>query len=255
MLKTRVIPCLLVLNGGLIKTIKFKDPRYIGDPINAIKIFNEKEVDELVLLDIGATTRGDGPSFSLLEEVASECFMPLAYGGGIRSVEDVTKIFNIGLEKAIINTRAYEDMVFIRSAVKRFGSQSIVASIDVKKSLFGKYQVVIKSGSKAIRTPLVEYAQLMAELGVGEIILNSVDNDGTFEGYNLNLIKMVSESVDVPVVALGGAGRLEDFALAIKDGASAVAAGSMFVYKGSNKGILINYPAIEKIEQVLRKGE
>jgi len=252
-LRTRVIPCLLVKDGGLVKTVKFKKPKYIGDPINAIKIFNEKEVDELVLLDIDATVRNLGPSFSLLEEVASECFMPLAYGGGIRSLEDIKTIFSIGVEKAIINTLACEDMKLIKQAVERFGSQSIVVSIDVKKNLFGSYQVVIRGGTRAVKHKPVEYAQLMTELGVGEIILNSVDQDGTYTGYDLTLIRMVAEAVDVPVVALGGAAVLEDFGLAINSGASAVAAGSMFVYQGNTKGILINYPSVEKLEAVLRK--
>jgi imidazole glycerol-phosphate synthase subunit HisF len=243
MLMTRVIPCLLVDNGRLVKTIGFKNPSYVGDPVNAIKIYNEKEVDELILLDIYATVRDSEPSFDLLSIVADECFMPLAYGGGIRKLNDIRRIFSLGIEKVVINSYAAKDPGFISEAADMFGCQSIVVSIDVKQTLFGRYSVQTHNGEKAAGFDPVEYAVMMERMGAGEIFLNSINRDGTWKGYDIALIRRVTDAVNIPVVACGGAGDIQDFGSAVKQGgASAVAAGSMVVYSGKGLGVLINFP-------------
>ncbi|TLD40944.1 MAG: Imidazole glycerol phosphate synthase cyclase subunit [Candidatus Jettenia ecosi] len=253
MLKTRVIPCLLLKNRGLIKTIKFKDPKYVGDPINAVRIFNEKEVDELIFLDTTATLENRKPNFQFISEIASECFMPFGYGGGIRDVNDIKEIFNLGVEKIIINSYAVENPDFIRKASELYGSQSIVVSIDVKKNFFGKYEIYTQSGKKPTKLDPVEFAVKMQEFGAGEIFLNSIDRDGTLQGYDIELIKKVSESLSISVIASGGAGKIEDFVdAAKKGGASAVAAGSMFIFHGKYRAVLINYPSPGLIERILR---
>lgn len=252
MLRTRVMPCLLVKNERLVKTVKFEKPAYIGDPINAIKIYNAKEVDELILLDITATIDKRQPSFKLLSEVTSECFMPLCYGGGIRSVRDIKRIFNLGVEKIAINSYAFENPTFITEASNLFGSQSIVFSMDVKKSLFGKYYAYSLAGKKVTKEDPVRFAIMMEEMGAGEILLNSIERDGTWEGYDINLIRNVAGAVSIPVIACGGAGRVDDFGRAVRDGgASAVAAGSMMVYQGKGLGVLINFPTREELKRVL----
>jgi len=240
----RVIPCLLLRGNGLVKTKQFKDPKYVGDPINAIKIFNDKEVDELVLLDITASAEGRGPAFSTIKEVASECFMPLAYGGGIRSVEDVRSILKLGVEKAVVNTVAWRDPEVVRQAAREFGAQAIVASVDVHRKLFGGYEVVVDRATRGTREDPVDYARRMEDLGVGEILLTAVDRDGTMKGYDLELLRKVTAAVSVPVVVCGGAGKIADFHAALRDGgASAVAAGAMFVFHGPHRAVLITYPS------------
>lgn len=247
MLRTRVIPCLLLKNSGLVKTIQFKNPKYIGDPINAIKIFNEKEVDELIFLDIDASVKKRKPDLKMLARIASECFMPLGYGGGIRSVDDVREIFNLGVEKVIINSLAVEKPVFIRELADIFGSQSIVVSIDVKKNIFGKYKVAIYNGKSLTKLDPVEFASRMEEMGAGELFLNSIDRDGTMKGFDTDLIRKLSNSVKIPIIACGGAGKIDDLGFAIEAGASAVAVGSIFVFFGNNKAVLINYPSREEL--------
>jgi cyclase len=234
-----------------VKTVKFNHPSYIGDPVNAIKIYNEKEVDELILVDISATIENKPPSFSLITEIADECFMPLCYGGSIRSLEDVKKIFSLGVEKVAINSYAAENPQFIKRASEMFGSQSIIISMDVRKSILGSYTVYTNSGKKSLRLDPVSYARKMEGLGAGEILLNSIDRDGTWEGYDVDLLKKVTDAVSIPVIALGGAGRIDHFSDAVKSGASACAIGSMAVYQGKNKGVLINFPLREEIEKVL----
>lgn len=244
MLKTRVIPCLLLRGAGLVKTTKFKDPKYVGDPINAIRIFNDKEVDELVLLDITASKEGRGPAFSVIEEVASECFMPLAYGGGIRSVDEARKILKLGVEKVVFNTTAWHAPEVLRETAREFGAQAVVASIDVRRKLFGRYEVFIDGGSRATGMNPVEYARRMEAAGAGEIFLNSIDRDGAMKGYELDLIAQVSGAVGIPVIAAGGAGSVSDFRTAIREGgAAAVAAGAMFVFHGPHRAVLITYPS------------
>lgn len=253
MLTTRVIPCLLLKNQGLIKTVKFKQPKYVGDPINAVRIFNDKEVDELIFLDITATIENRKPPFDLISQIASECFMPFCYGGGISSVEDIEELFRLGVEKVSINTQAVVNPSLIRKAADLFGSQSIVVSIDVKKNLFGKYRVFTQGGRKSTNLHPVDFAVQMEDAGAGEIFLNSIDRDGTMQGYDLELIRTVSESVRIPVIACGGAGKLDDFAEAIKKGgASAVSAGSFFVFQGSHRAVLITYPPMKELERQLK---
>ena len=249
MLRTRVIPSLLLKGQGLVKTVKFKDSKYIGDPINAIKIFNDKEVDELVLLDITATIEKRGPNYKVIEEVASECFMPLGYGGGIHSLEDAKRILALGVEKIIINTVAFEKPDFVSQLADNLGNQSVVVSIDVKKSLFGKYEVFTRSGSYNTKQNPLTYAHKMELLGAGEILLNSIDRDGLMTGYDIQLISRLTGSVRIPVIACGGAGSLSHLAEAAKQGgASALAAGSMFVFHGKHRAVLISYPERTELE-------
>ncbi|MHC4986306.1 MAG: AglZ/HisF2 family acetamidino modification protein [Planctomycetota bacterium] len=251
MLWTRVMPCLLVQGGRLVKTVKFRNPAYVGDPVNAIKIFNEKEVDELILVDITATIERRRPNFQLLSEVAGECFMPLAYGGGIHDVEDIRRIFNLGIEKVAINSYAAENESFIREAADLFGSQSIVLSMDVKRPRWEKAVVCTEGGRNRTKLDPVTFARRMEAAGAGEILLTSIDRDGTWEGYDVELIGRVTDAVSVPVIACGGAGSVRDFELAVKKGnASAVAAGSMVVYQGKGLGVLINFPSADELKDV-----
>ena len=251
MLQIRVIPCLLYKNHGLVKTRKFTNEKYVGDPINAIRIFNEKEVDELILLDISATLKKEPPNIELIHDIAGECFMPLCYGGGITTVDQIESVFKVGVEKVAINTNAILNQSLIKEAVRVFGSQSIVFSLDVKKNIFGKYSVFTHGGRKNQKLDPVELSKTMENLGVGEILINSIDRDGMGDGYDLELIKNVSSAVNIPVIACGGAGRLEDFALAVNTGGvSAVAAGSFFVFHGKHRAVLITYPQIEDLENL-----
>jgi len=252
MLKTRVIPCLLLRGAGLVKTTRFKDPKYVGDPINAIKIFNDKEVDELVLLDITATREQRRPSFSTIEEVASECFMPLAYGGGIASVDDARCILKLGVEKVVFNTATWRAPEVVRDAAREFGSQAVVASIDVRRKMFGRHEVFVECGTRGTGIDPVDYARRMEDAGCGEIYLTSIDRDGTMKGYELDLIASVTAKVGVPVIAAGGAGAVADFGAAIRQGgAAAVAAGAMFVFHGPHRAVLITYPGRAELEAAL----
>ncbi|NWG08524.1 MAG: imidazole glycerol phosphate synthase subunit HisF [Chloroflexi bacterium] len=252
MLMPRVMPCLLLKNGSLVKTVKFKNPEYIGDPINAVRIYNEKEVDELIFLDITATIDKREPPYKVLSEIASECFMPVTYGGGVRDLETIRRVLSLGVEKVSINSHAAENPEFVKAAAERFGSSTIVVSMDIRKKMFGRYEVVIYGGRKGMGLDPVEFASVMEKMGAGEILLTAIDRDGTQEGYDIDLIKSVTSSVSIPVIACGGAGRIDDFGLAVKDGgASACAAGSMVVYFGRNRAVLINYPDRDKLEAIL----
>ena len=252
MLKSRVMPCLLLHNDSLVKTVKFKDPSYIGDPINAIRIYNEKEVDELIVLDITATIEERRPPIKILKEIASECFMPVAYGGGIRNLEDIKTIFNLGIEKVALNTYAAENPSFIRMAADEFGSQSIIVSIDARKKASERYEVCTHGGRKATKLDPAQYAVQMEAMGAGEILLTSIDQDGTQEGYDVELIRQVTSAVGIPVIACGGAGKISDIGKAVKQGgAAACAAGSMVVYFGRNRAVLINFPARKELEEEL----
>ncbi|MFN7881917.1 MAG: HisA/HisF-related TIM barrel protein, partial [bacterium] len=222
--KTRVIPVLLLRGKGLVKTVRFKDPKYIGDPINSVRIFNEKEVDELVFLDITATPEGRGPDFDLLGDIASEAFMPMAYGGGVTKIDEVQKIFALGFEKVIINTASYTAPELIRDAVSIYGSQSVVGCVDVRRTLLGRYELCSQGGRRRESFGLREHVEGLEKLGAGEIIVNSIDRDGTQTGYDLKLIREVATAVSIPVVACGGAAGIDDFVAAVQDaGASAVA--------------------------------
>ena len=248
MITTRVIPCLLLSGLGLVKTLKFKVPKYVGDPRNAVKIFNEKEVDELVILDILATHEGKGPQFEIVREIVSEAFMPVAYGGGIRSVEVARIMLQLGVEKVVMSTAAVEDPALVLNAAREFGSQSVVVCMDVKRSILGRYELYTHGGRKNAKLDPVTFARRMEEAGAGEIIVNSIDRDGTMAGYDLKLISSVAASVRIPIIACGGAGNLADFHCAVSEGgASAVAAGSLFVFHGKHKAVLINYPSPSEI--------
>lgn len=242
MTRVRVMPCLLLRGHGLVKTRRFRDPVYLGDPVNAVRIFNEKEVDELVILDILASREGREPDYEVIAEIAGECFMPVAYGGGIRTLEQARRLIRCGVEKIVINTAATESYEVIREIAQVFGCQAVVGAIDVKKTLLGSYRVMAKSASVEANTPLDEHVQALVAAGAGEIFLNSVDRDGMMEGYDLSLIRRVAQRVNVPVVACGGAGTVEHLVAAVQEGASAVAAGSMFVFHGRLRAVLINYP-------------
>jgi len=250
MLKIRVIPCLLLKNEGIVKSVNFKKTTYIGDPINAVKIFNDKEVDELLFIDIEATKQGREPNYELISRISCEAFMPFGYGGGITTVEQIKKLTRLGVEKVTLNTCAQTNPDFISQAAEVAGSQSVVASIDVKKDLLGRYRVFNYVHHKTTPTDPVEYAQLMESKGAGEILLNSVDRDGTFTGYDTTLIKKVSQAVSVPVIAMGGAGHLQHFVDAIENGASAVAAGSFFVFYGPHRAVLITYPEKKALKEL-----
>jgi cyclase len=254
MLQTRVIPVLLLQNKGLVKTVKFKKPKYIGDPLNAIKIFNEKEVDELIFLDIDASKEEREPDYELIEDFASECFMPVCYGGGVTKIEQIQKIFKLGIEKVSINLSALENLVLVEKASKSFGSQSIVVTVDVKKNFIGKYQVYNHKKDKMEKKQLQQYLVEIEKAGAGEILINSVDRDGTLSGYDIKLMKSVVDIVSIPVIACGGAGSLDDFKK-VKDEAniSAVSAGSFFVFHGKHKAVLITYPHYKKLEELFKE--
>lgn len=249
---TRVIPVLLLKNGGLVKTTKFKDPKYVGDPLNAVKIFNDKEVDELIFLDTTATPDKRKPNLDFLREIAGECFMPLSYGGGIREVDEIKDILKVGIEKVILNTVALENADMVKNSVQKYGSSTICVSIDVKKNFWGKYEVWSHCGSNNTKIDPVKFAMEMDAIGVGELMVNSIDRDGGMAGYDLELIKNITAKVSMPVIACGGAGNISHFGQAVKQaGASAVAAGSMFVFHGKLKAVLISYPSQEELKGVL----
>lgn len=251
MLRARVIPCLLLRNGGLVKTLRFGETKYVGDPINAVKIFNEKEVDELVVFDIEASKRGAEPNYELLADIASECFMPVCYGGGVNSVEQALRLVQLGIEKIAVNASAISNPGLVAELSKVLGAQSVVAGIDVKSDWLGRPRVYDAASGKLTNRAPEAWAADLARAGAGEIFLNSVDRDGTQEGYDLKLVGKVAKAVSVPVIACGGAGRMEDFASAVAAGASAVAAGSLFVFQGRHRAVLISYPPYKELEGLL----
>ena len=243
MRRIRIIPVLLLSKGGLYKTIKFKIGKYVGDPINAVKIFNEKEADELLLLDYKASVENRPPDYIKIKEIAEEAFMPMAYGGGIKNADDAKKVFDCGFEKIVLNSILFQNISLIEQIANIYGAQSVVGCIDVKKNLFGKYHVYSHSGTKNTGKEPLKWAKEIESKGVGEIILNSIDNDGTWNGYLFDLIKDISNKINVPMIACGGAGSEDDFRKAVLAGASAVAAGSMFVFQKKEMGVLISFPS------------
>lgn len=247
----RIIPCLLLLNDGLVKTLRFGNPKYVGDPINAIRIFNEKEVDELIVLDIGASKVGHEPKFDLIKQFASECFMPLCYGGGIATLEHACQIFSAGVEKVSIQSAALDNIDLITQISKRFGSQAVVVSVDVKKKWFGHSKLYQSRTGKKLAISAIDFLSLCVDAGAGEVLLNSVDRDGTMEGMDLELINEVSTILPVPLIAAGGVGTLFDIKDAIDAGASAVAAGAFFVFHGPHRAVLITYPSYEEIGELI----
>ena len=248
--RPRVIPVLLIDDRDLIKTIKFKTPTYLGDPVNAVKIFNRKGIDELAVLDISATKRGVEPDFELLEDIASQAFMPLSYGGGIKNVDQVRKLLSIGYEKVVINTELVKNTELIKEIVKLAGSQSVVASIDAI-IVKGEYKCVIQDGQEIVDITPVELAKRAEELGVGEIFINSIDHDGMMQGYDIKLVKSIVDIVSIPVTACGGAGGINDLKTVLQEGnAHAAAGGSMFVYYGRLKAVLITAPSEEELKKI-----
>jgi len=247
MLNPRITPCLLVHNKGLVKTVKFKDSKYVGDPINAVKIFNEKEVDELIVLDIDATVENREPDYKMIENLANECRMPLCYGGGIKTASQAQRILSLGVEKIAISSIVFDNPGLIKEISTKVGSQSVVIVFDVKKKLFGGYEIYTHNAKNKIKQDLFELVEKVQNLGAGEIVINSIDNDGVMKGYDLDLIERVKNMSNIPMTVLGGAGTLEDIGKAIeKFGIIGCAAGSLFVFKGKYKAVLINYPSQEK---------
>ena len=252
MFKTRILPVLLLDGENLVKGEQFKKHKYIGDPINTINIFNEKNVDELIFLDISVTKNKLPPNYKFIKEIADEAFMPFCYGGGITSVNQIEKIFKIGVEKVLINTAAYYTPNLIKDASHIAGSQSIVVSVDVKKKIFGGYDVYIKNGTVKIKENLIDYLRKLQDLGAGEIVITSIDREGTGIGYDIELLQLVSDKVNIPVIALGGAKNLNDFYEAKKTtNVSGLAAGNMFVFYGKHKAVLISYPEYSELKKLL----
>ena len=242
MLRPRVIPCLLLHQGGLVKTTRFRNPTYVGDPVNAIRIFNEKEVDELVVLDIDASREGREPDYALVEHIAGECFMPLCYGGGVRTVEQAARLFSLGVEKVSLQTAALQDMNLLRSIADRFGSQSVIFSLDVKRGWFGRAHAFAAANRRRVAASWQDILVQAVDAGAGEVMLNIVDRDGTMSGMDQELVREASSLVSVPLVAMGGVGSTSDIEAGFRAGASAVGAGAFFVFHGPNRAVLITYP-------------
>jgi cyclase len=245
--RIRVIPTLLLDNDGLYKTTKFKNPTYVGDPINAVRIFNNKSVDELILLDFSATNDGRNPNFENIKEIVSEAFMPIGYGGGIQSVAHIEKLFKIGIEKVIVNSAAFTSEQILKDAIKIFGSQSIVVSIDYKKDLFGKNVIYTNGGKVKQKIALLPACKYFQEIGIGEIMINSIDREGVMNGYDLETISKISNELLIPVIASGGAGNITHLVDGFRAGASALAAGSMFIFQGIHKAVLLSYITSDEI--------
>ena len=251
MLRPRIIPSLLVHEKGLVKTVKFKDSKYVGDPINAVRIFNEKEVDELAVFDIDATVLGNEPDYNLIEKLANQSRMPICYGGGVRTVDQAQKIFSLGIEKIALSFAVIHNPILISEISEKVGSQSVVVVLDVKKKIFGGYEMYTHNGKQSTGIDPVTFAVKAQELGAGEIIINSIDKDGMMNGFDMNIISKIREIVTIPITVLGGAGNINDIKKVIKEhGIIGVAAGSLFVFKGKYKAVLINYPDRNIKEQI-----
>jgi len=254
MLRPRIIPCLLVHENGLVKTINFKNPKYVGDPINAVKIFNEKEVDELAVFDIDATVLNKEPDYILIEKLANQSRMPLCYGGGVKTVEQAQRIFGLGIEKIALSSAVIQKPELITEIASRVGSQSVIVVLDVKKKLLGGYEVYTHNGKKSTGINPFKFAEEAEKLGAGEIIINSIDQDGVMKGYDMNLIDKIREKISLPMTVLGGAGSLDDIGKVINiHGVIGVAAGSLFVFKGVYKAVLINYPKRSEKDELIHK--
>ncbi len=251
MLRTRVIPCLLLKNESLVKTVKFKEYNYIGDPVNTVRIFNELEVDELMFLDIFASKEDRNINLKILADIANECFMPLSYGGNIKSLEDAKKIFDIGFEKVVINSNSFNNLKLVEDIAKYFGAQSVVGSIDVKNSFFGNQKVYSHHGRKKQSAGIVDWVKQLENSGAGELLITSVEREGSWDGYDIELVKSITDSVRVPVIANGGCGKVEHIAEVVKQAnASSCAVGSMVVYQKKGMGVLINYPKKEILNKI-----
>lgn len=253
MLRTRIIPCLLLKNESLVKTVKFKEYNYIGDPVNTVRIFNELEVDELMFLDIFASKENRKINFKILRDIANECFMPLSYGGNIKSLEDAKKIFEIGFEKVVINSNAFNNLKLIEEIAKYFGNQSVVGSIDVKKSFFGRQKIYSHHGRQKQNIDIVQWAKQLENAGVGELLITSIDKEGSWNGFDIELLKSITQNVQVPVISHGGCGTIAHISEAVKQAnVSACAVGSMVVYQKKGMGVLVNFPDKKSLEEVLK---
>lgn len=253
MLRPRIIPCLLVSNNGLVKTVKFKDPKYVGDPINAVRIFNEKEADELMILDIDASSHLKEPDYKRIEYWASECRMPLCYGGGIKTVDQAQQIFSLGVEKVAISSAAINNPEIISKISDRVGTQSVVVVLDIKKKLLGRYEVYTNNGKTPTGKNPFEFVSKIEKLGAGEIVINSIDQDGTMKGYDLLLIKKIRDAINLPLTVIGGVGSLDDIGMLInKFGIIGAGAGSLFVFKGIYRAVLINYPLSSEKDNLIK---
>ncbi len=252
MLRTRIIPCLLLKNESLVKTVRFKEYNYIGDPINTVRIFNELEVDELMFLDIFASKENRGINFKILEDIANECFMPLSYGGNIKSLDDAKKIFKIGFEKVVINSNSFNNLKLIEEISNYFGVQSVVCSIDIKNSFWGTQKIYSHHGRKKQNVDIVSWVKKLEKAGAGELLVTSIDKEGSWEGYDIELIKKITSNVQIPVIANGGCGKVEHLGEVVKKAnASACAIGSMLVYQKKGMGVLVNFPDRKKLENII----
>ncbi|EGR1913065.1 AglZ/HisF2 family acetamidino modification protein [Vibrio cholerae] len=256
MLRSRVSPCLLIHNKGLVKTVKFKDPKYVGDPINAVKIFNEKEVDELIVLDIDATVENKLPDYQMIKYLANESRMPLCYGGGIKTAQQAQEIIKLGVEKVAISSEALSNPAVLSEMADIIGKQSIAVVLDVKKNLLGCYEIYTHNGKKKVKKKFEQVISELEEVGIGELVINSIDQDGMMKGYDMKLAEKVRDLTSVPLTILGGAGSTEDILkLVEKFKVIGASAGSLFVFKGVYKAVLINYlaqDALTKIRKIAR---
>lgn len=249
MLKSRVIPCLLLREGGLVKTIKFAKSKYVGDPINAVKIFNEKEVDELIFLDIDASKKKKEPDYNLIQQLATECFMPFSYGGGVSSVGQIKSILRLGVEKVVVNYQGIENIGFLKDATAHFGSSTVIGAIDIKKDFWGNYKVFNHVKGKATNIDPVEHAMNLAAAGVGEIFLNNVDRDGTYFGLDMDFINKLNQVINVPLIVCGGVASVGEIRTIINStNISGIAAGSLFVFQGPHRAVLISYPSLKELQ-------
>jgi cyclase len=253
MLRPRIIPCLLLHDKGLFKTVNFKSPKYVGDPINSVRIFNEKEVDELVFFDIDATVLNKEPDYILIKKLANQSRMPLCYGGGVKTVEQAQRIFGLGIEKISLSSAVVQNPHLVTQIADRVGSQSVIVVLDIKKKLLGGYEIYTLNGKKSTGINPINFAKELEQLGAGEIIINSIDQDGTMKGYDMNLIDKIAETISIPLTVLGGAGSLDDIEKVIeKHGVIGVASGSLFVFKGPYKAVLINYPSKNEKNKIFK---
>ncbi len=252
MLRTRIIPCLLLKNESLVKTVKYKEYNYIGDPVNTVRIFNELEVDELMFLDIFASKENRDINFKILEDISNECFMPLSYGGNIKSLDDAKKIFKIGFEKVVINSNSFNNLKLIEEISNYFGVQSVVCSIDIKNSFWGTQKIYSHHGRKKQNVDIVSWVKKLEKAGAGELLVTSIDKEGSWEGYDIELIKKITSNVQIPVIANGGCGKVEHLGEVVKKAnASACAIGSMLVYQKKGMGVLVNFPDRKKLENII----
>jgi cyclase len=246
----RVIPCLLLKGGGFYKSVQFGQWTYVGDPTNTLRIFNDKEADEICILDVDATREGRSPDYDLIGEMASECFMPLSYGGGIKSFDDAARLFDLGIEKVCLSSALFENPGLVEKIVSVYGSQAVTGIIDVKKQLLGGYKIFTRNGQVGLPEKFANALKRIESEGIGEIMINAIHKDGTMQGYDLELVKIAAAQVRVPMVACGGAGTLEDFRAAVTAGATAIAAGSFFVFQGKHRAVLVTYPDRKELKKL-----